>query len=91
MYYIIVFENLRFRPSTRTRENSVFEKFRLIVFIIYVWTEAVSVKKNLRFQLKKDTCGQGLKIWSFHAVVSQGLQRNVQKSVVHVQSCCFAH
>ena len=23
MYYIMVFENLRFRPSTRTRENSV--------------------------------------------------------------------
>ena len=32
-----------------------------------------------------------LKIWSFHGVVVQGLQRNVQKSVMHVQSCCFAH
>ena len=27
----------------------------------------------------------------FHAVVVQSLQRNVQKSVMHVQSCCFAN
>ena len=32
-----------------------------------------------------------LKIWSFHVVVAQGRQRNVQKSVMHVQTCCFAH
>ena len=32
-----------------------------------------------------------LKIWSFHVVVVQGRQGNVQKSVTHVQSCCFAH
>ena len=28
-----------------------------------------------------------LKIWSFHVVVVQGRQRNVVKSVLHVQSC----
>ena len=27
----------------------------------------------------------------FHAVVRQRRQRNVQKSVMHVQSCCFAN
>ena len=27
------------------------------------------------------------KIWSFHVVVVQGRQRNVQKSVMHVQTC----
>ena len=32
-----------------------------------------------------------LKIWSFHVVVMQGQQRNEQKSVIHLQSCCFAH
>ena len=32
-----------------------------------------------------------LKIWSFYVVVVQGQQRNVQKRVLHVQSCCFAH
>ena len=28
-------------------------------------------------------------IWDFHVVVVQRRQRNVQKSVMHVQSCCF--
>ena len=32
-----------------------------------------------------------LKIWSFHVVIMQGLQRNVHKSVMHVQSYCSAH
>ena len=31
------------------------------------------------------------KIWQFHVVVFQGWQRNVQKSLMHVQSCCFAN
>ena len=33
---------------------------------------------------------KNLKIWSFQVVVVQGRQRNVQKIVMHVQSCCFA-
>ena len=32
-----------------------------------------------------------LKNWSFHVVVVQERQRNVQKSVMHVQICCSAH
>ena len=32
-----------------------------------------------------------LKIWSFHVVVVQGEERNIQKSVMHEQSRCFAH
>ena len=32
-----------------------------------------------------------LKILSFHVVVVRGRRRNVQKSVMHVQGCCFAH
>ena len=27
----------------------------------------------------------------FHVVVVQKRERNVQKSVMHVQSCCFAY
>ena len=61
-----VFEKFRFHLSARTRENSVFNKFHsrerlrkvpfsLIVFIGYVWTEAVSVKKMLRVQMKTDS------------------------------------
>ena len=30
------------------------------------------------------------KTWNFHVEVMQWLQRSVQKSVMHVQSCCFA-
>ena len=30
-------------------------------------------------------------IMHFHVVVVQWLQRNVQKSVIHVQSCCFTN
>ena len=32
-----------------------------------------------------------IKIWSFHVVVVQGRLRNVQKSVMQVQSYYFAH
>ena len=32
-----------------------------------------------------------VKNWSFHAMVVQERQRNVQKSVMHVQISCFAH
>ena len=32
-----------------------------------------------------------IKIWAFHVVVVQGRLRNVQKSVMHVQSCYFAN
>ena len=31
-----------------------------------------------------------LKIWSFRVVVVPGRLRNVQKSVLHLQSCCFS-
>ena len=31
------------------------------------------------------------KIRHFHVVVAQKQERNVQKSVMHVQSCCFAY
>ena len=32
-----------------------------------------------------------VKIWSFLIVVAQGRQKNVQKSVMHMQNCCFAN
>ena len=34
---------------------------------------------------------QSTQNWTFHVVVVQGWQRNVQKSLMPVQSCCFAH
>ena len=92
MYYIIVIVKTYVFVRSHVHVKTAFSKSSVFIDLIrYVKTEAVSAKKNLRFQLKKDTCGQGLKIWSFHAVVLQGLQRNLQKSVMHVQSCCFVH
>ena len=79
---IHVFVLPRFRLSTRTRENSVFKKFHygerfrkvpfsLIVFIGCAWTEAVSVKKKLRFQIETDTCGQGLSCLQWTMAVAE--------------------
>ena len=31
-----------------------------------------------------------LESWHFHVVVVQGRQINIQKGVMHDQSCCFA-
>ena len=72
MYYIIVFGNLRFRPSTRKQVANVFKKFHSgdffrndafleTVFTEYVWTVGQSGEKTLRFPTKMDnTCGLGL-------------------------------
>ena len=60
MYYIIVFENFRFCPSTRKREASVFEnlhsgkRFKKKAFSV-----SQTGEKNLRFQTKTDVCGLG--------------------------------
>ena len=62
-----------FSPSTL--ENNVFkslysgERFRMapfsaIAFGVLVWTIAVSGAKQLRFRLKTDYCGRGLKIYA---------------------------
>ena len=72
MYHMIVFESLRCRPSTSKPKagvsskistlESVFEKmhFSVIVFIGYAcgWY-AKPEEKNIRFQIKTDTCGRG--------------------------------
>ena len=50
---------------------------------VHIQTEMVEFIALLFASSKK------LKIWSFHIVVMQGWQRNVQKSVMHVQSFFF--
>ena len=56
----------------------------------------LELKREDRAQVKTDmvefialafSSSNKLKIGSFHVVVVQGWQRNVQKSVMHVQSC----
>ena len=48
MYYIIVFENLRFRPSSRKRVARVF--FTLIVFSEYMWAVGQTNEKIAVFK-----------------------------------------
>ena len=43
----------------------------------------------LPFPSSKKKNNNNNKIWSFHVVVVQGRQRNVQKSVMHVQLLLF--
>ena len=47
-------------PHVHARTAFSKSPFTLIVFMGYVWTEAVSVKKNLCFQMKTDTGGWAL-------------------------------
>ena len=72
MYVITVFENLRFRPSTRKRKptfsrifnplESVLEKmrFRWLFSPDTYGRWAKPEKKNIPFQTKTETCGRGL-------------------------------
>ena len=72
-FYVIVFENLRFRPSTRKHENSVFEslhpgkrfwksQFSVAENAVYVWTRRQNGEKNFRFHKYPNTCGRGLRL-----------------------------
>ena len=73
---IIVFEILRFPLSLRLqkvpglKKSTVWRPFSECsgfgyLNTVYVWTEAVSGEKKLRFQNYPDTCGQGLKCPKF--------------------------
>ena len=50
MYYIIEFENLRFRPSSRKRVACVFQNKMLIVFTEYMWTVGQTGEKIAVFK-----------------------------------------
>ena len=69
MYDIIVFENLRFRPSKRKREASVFKNlhsgerfwkdaFWVTVFTRYVLMVGQTGEQNIRFRLRIGVDGQ---------------------------------
>ena len=46
-------------------------------------------EKEIKFCRRLFTSSIKRYIWHFHAVVVQNRQRNVQKSVLHMQSCCL--
>ena len=50
-------------------------------------------RREFRLELKRGAAPEFRKkpkIWSFHVALVQRRQRNVRKSVMNVQSCCFA-
>ena len=55
MYYIIVFENLRFRRSSRKRVARVF--FTLIVFSEYMWAVGQTGEKIAVFKQNRICVG----------------------------------
>ena len=50
-----------------------------------------SSEREIKFRRCLCTYYIGRQIRHFHVVVVQKRERNVQKSVMHVQSCCFAY
>ena len=48
-------------------------------------------KKTIKFHRRLFTSSLNGKIRLFHVVVAQKRQRNVQKSEMHLESCCFAY
>ena len=50
-----------------------------------------SARKRIKFRGRLFTSPLRSKIRQFNVVVVQKRQRNVQKSEMHVQSCCFAY
>ena len=47
--------------------------------------------KCIHVSVSKFAASTNCEIWHSHVVVVQGRPRNVQKSVMHVQTCCFAN
>ena len=50
-----------------------------------------SLERERKFRRSLFASSKKREIRHFHVVVTQWRQRNVQKSVMHVQSCCIAH
>ena len=66
-------------------------KCRRISLEFISWEPHSSVETERKIRCRLLTSSIKCEIRDFHAVVVQWRQRNVQKSVLHEQSCCFAN
>ena len=70
---------------------------RLIVWMLAIFFEADSKGLHQSSAKEKESCclvfpsSTNREIGHFHVLVVQWRQRNVQKSLMHVQTCCFAN
>ena len=72
----------------QTAENI---KYRRISLELISWGPHSSFERERKIRYRLFTSSIKREIRDFHAVVVQWRQRNVQKNVLHVQSCCFAN
>ena len=90
------------KPWIRTFSNLIeLIQFHLICQMLAKFSKAESERNAFKFRKRKRkrkfcvvftySIKQAREIRKFHVAVEQRRLRNVQKSVMHVQSCCFAN
>ena len=82
------------KRQTKCRWKSEFAFFqsssRLLQVTNFVKESYPSSEAERKFRCRLSTSSVKREIRHFHVAVVQWRQRNVQKSVMHVQNCCFA-
>ena len=78
-------------PKQRQACLSLFFQFNMPISVIY-GTLSVLCKRvvSMLSPLASNSC-RGSHIRQFHVLVVKWRQRNVQKGMMHMQSCCFAY
>ena len=85
--------NCRFFNLCRVYSNllNMAAKCRRISQKLISWAPHSSLEREKEIRRRLFTSSIKLAIRHFHVVVVQGRWRNVPKSMMHVQSCCFAN
>ena len=83
--------NWRFLNLSRLFQTAENIKYRRISLELISWGphSSFEIERKIRYRLFTSSIKREIR--DFHAVVVQWRQRNVQKNVLHVQSCCFAN
>ena len=84
-------EFIFFQSSSRLPQVTNFVKCRRTVLKLNSLEPYPSSERERKFRRRLCTSSVHREIRHFHVVVVQWRQRNVQKSVMHVQNCCFAN
>ena len=84
-------EFMFFQSSSRLLQVTNFFKCRRTLLKSNSQEAYPSSEGERKFRRRLCTSSVHREIRHFHVVVVQWRQRNVQKSVMHVQSCCFAN
>ena len=80
-----------FQSSLRLLQVTYFVKCKRTLLKLSSQEPYPSLGRERKFRRRLCTSSVQGEIGHFHVVVVQWQQRNVQKSVMHVQNCCFAN